>query len=124
MSCRKILVVEDDEDIRNMLMLALEIEGYSTVGAANGKEGLDLLPKMSGPCLILLDLMMPVMNGWEFLQAKRKDNVVSVIPVVIVSAFTDQAEGEEVDGVLKKPIDFDALLRCVKQHCGSVASNG
>jgi CheY-like chemotaxis protein len=118
MSCKTILVVEDDKDIRDMLALALETEGYSVVRSANGREGLDLLGNASGPCLILLDLMMPVMNGWDFLKAMRKDDILTIIPVVIVSAFADQVEGENVQGIMKKPIEFDALLNIVKKYCG------
>jgi CheY-like chemotaxis protein len=119
MGCRTIVVIEDDDDIRNMLMLMLESLGYCVAGAANGREGLEVLSAAQGPCLILLDLMMPVMNGWEFLQAKREDDVLAVIPVVIVSAFSSQAKDENVEGVLKKPIDVQALLQFVKQYCAS-----
>lgn len=117
MRCRTILVVEDEEAIRKMLMMLLEVEGYSAVGVANGKEGLEILPKIMGPCLILLDLMMPLMNGWEFMQAVRKDDVLAVIPIVVVTAFYEQATGEKVVGVLKKPIDFDALIKYVNRFC-------
>jgi CheY-like chemotaxis protein len=85
MACRQILVIEDNADIRKLLMLTLESEGYCVVGAADGREGLDVLARISGLCLILLDLMMPVMNGWEFLRAKQKDGVLAVIPVVVIS---------------------------------------
>ena len=117
MKCQKILVIEDDSDIRDMLMLMLESLGYNVEGAANGKEGLDMLHKTSGPCLILLDLMMPVMNGWEFLQARRRDDILAIIPVVILSAFSSEAQGEKVEGILKKPIDVDALMEFVKRYC-------
>ena len=118
MARKQILVIEDDADIRECLMLLLESEGYSVAGAADGREGLDVLARMSGPCLILLDLMMPVMNGWEFLQAKRKEDILAVIPVVVLSAGSD-ARGEQVEGILKKPVDVDALLAFVRKHCGS-----
>jgi len=119
MKCKTILVIEDDDDIRNMLILALQVEGFEVVGAPNGKDGMALLAKLSGPCLILLDLMMPVMNGWEFLRAKGHDDVLATIPVVILSAFVDQARDEQVEGFLKKPIDLDALLKFVVQYCES-----
>lgn len=118
MGCKTILVVEDDKDIRDMLAFALEVEGYDVARAANGKEGLDLLPNMSGPCLILLDMMMPVMNGWEFLRAMRKDDILAVIPIVIVSAFSEQLLDEDVQSVMKKPIDLEALYKIVKKNCG------
>jgi CheY-like chemotaxis protein len=119
MARKQILVIEDDADIRECLMLMLESEGYRVAGAADGREGLDVLAGMSGPCLILLDLMMPVMNGWEFLQAKRKDDILAVIPVVVLSAFGSDGRGEQVEGILKKPVDVDALLAFVRKHCGS-----
>lgn len=125
MTCNTILVVEDDADIRDMIVLALEAEGYQVTSAVNGKDGLNLLPSLARPCLVLLDLMMPVMNGWEFLQAKRQSDILAVIPVVIVSAFAEQAQREEnVLGVLKKPIDLDALLKFVKQYCGPGGAPG
>jgi len=119
MACKQILVIEDNADIRKLLMLTLESEGYCVLGAADGREGLDVLSRISGLCLILLDLMMPVMNGWEFLRAKRKDGILAVIPVVVLSAFGSQALGEQVDGVLDKPVDVDALLAFVSKYCGS-----
>jgi CheY-like chemotaxis protein len=100
-----------------MLMILLETAGYSVVGAADGMQGLDLLYGLPEPCLVLLDLMMPIMNGWEFLQAKRESDILATIPVVIVSAFTSQAPVEKVEGILKKPIDLGALLRLVKEYC-------
>ena len=118
MACKAILVVEDDTDIREMLMLMLETEGYSVVGAAEGIEGLAVLSRISAPCLILLDLMMPVMNGWQFLRAVRKDDILAVIPVVVVSAFSGQAQDEQVEAILRKPIDVDALMEFVKKYCG------
>lgn len=118
MSCKTILIVEDEKDIRDTYALALEIEGYTVVCAANGKDGLDLLPRTQGPCLILLDLMMPVMNGWEFLKAMRKNDVLAVIPVVVVSAFGELAKCENIENILKKPIELDTLLNIVKKYCG------
>lgn len=116
--CKDILVVEDDEGIRDTLKLALELEGYTVTTAANGQEGLDVLPTMPTPCLILLDLMMPVMNGWAFAEALRADMVLAPIPVVVVTAFAEKAARvAQARAILKKPIDFDSLLRLVKQFC-------
>lgn len=116
--CKDILVVEDDEGIRETLKLALELEGYTVTTAANGQEGLDVLPTMPTPCLILLDLMMPVMNGWAFAEALRADMMLAPIPVVVVTAFAEKAARvTQARGILKKPIDFDSLLRVVKQFC-------
>jgi CheY-like chemotaxis protein len=119
-ACRSILLVEDDPDIQESLKDALEWEGYHVVGASNGREALDRLPGMPRPCLILLDLMMPVMNGWEFAQAVQTDVMLAAIPIVVVSAFTDEAETKKIRTreVVKKPVDLDLLLRVVKRYCG------
>jgi len=114
----KILVIEDDADIRETLRQALEYEGYDSVGAANGQEGLEILGNIDSPCLILLDLMMPVMDGWKFAEKLRDDEKLSTIPVVIVSAFVDQTRTLNAQGILKKPVELDALLEVVKKYCG------
>ena len=115
-----ILIIEDDEGIRTSLRLALEFEGYTVFTAANGKEGLDVLPTMPRPCLILLDLMMPVMNGWEFIKALEEGDVtLATIPVVIVTAFAEQAQALKSKGVIKKPVDLDVLFQAVKKWCPS-----
>jgi CheY-like chemotaxis protein len=114
-----ILVVEDDFDSREMMKLFLESEGYPVVSAAHGKEALHQLSGLS-PCLIILDLMMPVMNGWEFRAAQTQDPALSKIPVVVVSAdgnVKEKATKLGVAGYLQKPVQFDALLDLVKQHC-------
>lgn len=69
MNCRSILIIEDEKAIRETFRLALEMEGYQVNEASNGKEGLEALSTMPRPCVILLDLMMPVMNGWAFIRA-------------------------------------------------------
>jgi CheY-like chemotaxis protein len=98
--CKRVLVVEDEDVIRETFGLALELEGYKVFTAANGKEALDLLSKIPAPCLILLDLMMPVMNGWEFIEAVQKDASLSTIPVVVVTAYGDQAKKIQAAGLL------------------------
>lgn len=120
MPCQTILVVEDDMEIRNALVQTLELEGYSVRSAQDGKEGLAMLGAIEGPCLILLDLMMPVMNGLEFLQARKENSAIATIPVVVVSAFSEKAKlaREESQGFIKKPINIDQLLSFVKRFCG------
>lgn len=115
--CNTILVVEDEKGIQDIIKIALEMEGYEVVTADNGKEGLEMLPNMKTPCLILLDLMMPVMNGWEFVEALSKDMTVATIPVVIVTAYGERAQKIPSKGILKKPIDLDALLSQVNNWC-------
>ena len=116
--CREVLIVEDDEGVRDTLKLYLELIGYHVSTATNGKEGLDLLKKNSKPCIILLDLMMPVMNGWQFIDSIQKDPVLASIPIAIVTAFSDRTEGIHANAVLKKPIDVESMLKVVHQYCG------
>lgn len=113
-----ILIVEDDKEIQNSLKIALEFEGYKVFTADNGKEGLEILGKIPTPCIILLDLMMPVMNGWEFMDIISDDLMLSTIPVVIVSAVGDKKGVPKTEGYIKKPIDLDTLLNTVSKHCG------
>jgi CheY-like chemotaxis protein len=115
---KSILVIEDNKEIQDSLKMALEVEGYNVFIADNGKEALDKLEKIPTPCMILLDLMMPVMNGWEFVDAISKDLMLSTIPVVVVSAFGDKKGTPKTDGYIQKPIDLDALLNTVSKHCG------
>lgn len=117
-----ILVVDDDRDIREMLVQMLEDEGYAALTATDGREALQLLAGGARPCCILLDLMMPGMNGWEFRAAQRQDPRFADIPVVVLSARTDVAQATaELAGVkyLTKPIDFDALMDLVAAYCGA-----
>lgn len=119
-SCNKtVLIIEDDHDIRETFRQLLEMEGYGAVTASNGKEGLELLKRMGRPCLILLDLMMPVMNGWEFLAAQKGDLALANIPVVVVTAAGKSKENSiEAAGYIKKPVELQSLLDTVKQYCG------
>ena len=111
--------IEDDAAVRETLKLVLELEGYSVATAENGREALSLLPEIPTPCLILLDLMMPVMNGWEMARLLQKDHALAAIPMAVVTAFSEQAgnvPGAKV--VLKKPVDLEQLLQVVKKYCG------
>lgn len=114
-----ILLVEDDDFIRQEVSEALQDEGYSVSTAAHGKEALALLAEGEKPSVVLLDLMMPVMNGWEFLKAFKKDESYAGIPVVILSAFADRATiiGGDAISVLRKPINLDALFSVLSEHC-------
>jgi CheY-like chemotaxis protein len=94
------------------------MEGYQVVTATNGKNGLEFLGKMPMPCLILLDLMMPIMNGWEMAEVLRNNTGFSNIPIVIISAYADKAKSMQVREIIKKPIDLDHLLKTVKTYCG------
>jgi CheY-like chemotaxis protein len=116
-----ILIVDDDRDIREMLTETLADEGYDVASAADGQDALtQLRADPDAPCLILLDLMMPHMNGWEFCTAQQQDPRLAPIPVVVLSAWPDlkrAASTIPVVGYVPKPIDFDRLLHLVKRHC-------
>jgi CheY-like chemotaxis protein len=114
-----ILIVEDDPEIRETLKEIIELEGYSALTASDGQKALDLLRGMATrPCLVLLDLMMPVMNGWELLEHRERDLSLASIPVVVISAAGDRAQKASATAHIKKPVDIDVLLKTVHQFCG------
>lgn len=115
----RILVVEDDFDIRDTLAQILEAEGYDVSGAANGAEALDVLAHEVPPALILLDLMMPIMNGWQFRTEQLKNPEFAAIPVVVISA--DAGVGQKAQAIgaadsLKKPVPLETLLSVVSRY--------
>lgn len=115
--CRRVFVVEDDSELRRTLGEALTAQGYEVVAAANGAEALDALRRAeSRPCLILLDLMMPVMNGYEFRAAQRADPALSDIPVVVISAH-ERSEVVDADEFLPKPVALRRLLSVIARYC-------
>lgn len=114
---KTILIVEDDESIRETLQAVLELEGHNVLAAENGQVGLNLLASHPKPSLILLDLMMPVMNGWEFATVLESDSNLSDIPVIVVSAYSEKAITIKSKAILKKPVDLKLLYDTVKQWC-------
>jgi CheY-like chemotaxis protein len=119
-SRKSILVIEDDAATRAAVSLVLEDEGYSVTGVANGQEALQQLRRTRLPDLILLDLMMPIMNGWEFRKHQAQDPALQSIPVVVVSANADvpqKANALSARAYLMKPIDFIQLLEAVQRCC-------
>jgi CheY-like chemotaxis protein len=117
MTCETILLVEDDDDIRSTLKEVLELEGYNVATAAHGQEAFTRLEEIERPCVILLDLMMPVMNGWEFLEKQKESARFASIPVLVVSAAGDKARSASAQGFVKKPIEVDGLLEMIKKYC-------
>jgi CheY-like chemotaxis protein len=112
-----VLVVEDDEDIRDVITALLQELGYSVVVARNGQEALQRLRSgISRPCVILLDLWMPVMDGWQFRQEQQKDASLAAIPVVALSGTGE--ESFDAAAYLLKPVQFDPLIDTVKRFCG------
>jgi CheY-like chemotaxis protein len=113
-----ILIVEDDADLREMMAQLLSLEGFRAATVANGKEALQYLGASECPEVILLDLMMPVMDGWEFRRRQRADPNLSDVPVIVLSAIDQpQARDLHADAFLKKPLDFDRLLKLVHEYC-------
>ncbi len=110
-----ILIVEDEPEIRNVMQESLESIGLNILTAANGQEALGKLGNNAGVSLILLDLMMPVMNGWQFLSAIEKSPVLKKIPIIVVTVFSDQAKDLKVRGVIKKPFDLNDLIKEVNE---------
>jgi len=113
-----VLIVEDDLDTREMLGRFLELEGYTVETAENGKRALERLGSGVGACVILLDLMMPVMDGWQFRQEQIRDASLADIPVIVVSAAgRERLEKIHANAYLSNPVDLDELLGCVTQFC-------
>ena len=94
----------------------LETEGFEVVVASNGQEGLEVMSQMKAPCLVLLDLMMPVMNGEDFLRHVRKNPALDIIPVIIVTA-SGRMPLPGTQGILKKPFEISDLFATVTAHC-------
>lgn len=114
---RSVLVVDDDHNIRVVIRQALEAHGYTVHSATNGRDALELLKRIDTPDVILLDLMMPFMTGWEFIKEQKRDASIAQIPVVIVSA-AEAVEGTTLpaQGLIKKPFEIDTLIETVDQY--------
>jgi CheY-like chemotaxis protein len=123
-----ILIVDDDASIRQLLTLFLTHKEYRSVAVANGAEALSYLQHPDRfPRLILLDLMMPVMDGVAFRRAQQQDPRLAPIPVVLMSAVEDieeQAPALQVSASVPKPVDFELLLSVVEQHCKQSQQRG
>ena len=113
-----VFIIEDDTDTRDMLGKFLELEGYRVETAVNGQQALDRLHEGVDPSVILLDLMMPVMDGWQFRRHQAADERLSKIPTIVVSAAgRDRMAQVTADAYLAKPIDMDELLTRVSEFC-------
>lgn len=113
-----ILLVDDDDGIRSVVGEILREEGFHVVCACNGMEALALLRSGVRPCVILLDLMMPLLNGWEFLQLIKQAPDLAQIPVVILSGIDNlEARAASLGArvILRKPVELDALLGILNQ---------
>jgi CheY-like chemotaxis protein len=116
-----VMIVEDDRDLRESITEVLEDNEYCPIAAANGKEAMEQLKSSSEkPCVILLDIMMPVMDGWQFRAAQERDPELSEIPVIVLTAHGNIEEAESgmhPAACLKKPVALEVLLGTVEQFC-------
>jgi CheY-like chemotaxis protein len=111
-----VLIIDDDQPTRDALSAVLEGEGYSVSQAANGRDALDMLEHIALPDVVLLDMMMPVMTGWRFIEIVRSHPIFRALSLVVVSSASD--EWLEVTGakaIVRKPLNLDRLLRLLPQ---------
>jgi CheY-like chemotaxis protein len=115
------LIVEDDEPTASALVEFLRLAGYPSLRAGNGQEALDVLNGPQGPsiCIVVIDLMMPVMDGWELRARMLADARLAALPVVVVTADTTTRRRDEVRAVrfFVKPIEPSLLLEAIAQYC-------
>jgi CheY-like chemotaxis protein len=118
--CEGVLVVDDDADLLEATQAVLEDSGHRVLTAENGKQALSVLRGSAPrPCLILLDLMMPVMDGWRFRDEQEQDIALAPIPVVVVSGALDmlsKAASLRAAEHITKPLSFDRLLQVVRKY--------
>jgi CheY-like chemotaxis protein len=114
MAC--VLVVDDDEALREAIAEAIADAGYIVEQARDGREALEKM-RLSSPCIVLLDLMMPVMDGWEVVSEMDADAALAKVPVCVVSA-QDRVPPPRNVRTLKKPVSVAALVQAVEEHCG------
>jgi CheY-like chemotaxis protein len=122
-----ILVVEDDRDCRDLLCTWLQTNGYSTIPAGDGAQALQKLEERPDIELILLDLMMPGMSGWQFRSSQRGLAQCRKIPIVVMTGHPNpdgEAEWLDPEGVLLKPLDLRVVLDVVSRCCGPAPDNG
>jgi two-component system response regulator MprA len=119
-----VLLVEDDAAVRGMMTYVLELAGYHVTATANGREALDHLRQDRRPDVIVLDLRMPVMDGWQFRVEQCHDPELASVPVVVVSGESPEDAGSashEASGYLRKPVDLRELLEtigAIVEHSG------
>lgn len=114
-----VLIVDDDPGMCEALTTLLSDEGYHVAAACNGREALSYLTCHEAPCIILLDIMMPVMDGYTFCTQLCQHPALAAIPVVVLSAGAKSERILELcpAGFLRKPLDVNALLALVEEHC-------
>jgi CheY-like chemotaxis protein len=116
-SAATVLVIDDDADLREALCEALNDAGYTTLQAGDGREALACLRAAPLPQIIILDLMMPIMNGWEFRDEQRRDPVLAAIPVVVMTASRDfDRPALAAADYLQKPVTLDVLFEVLRNR--------
>jgi CheY-like chemotaxis protein len=113
-----VLIVEDEEDLRELMSDALQMRGYTVVTATEGTDALRKIDDIGLPCVILLDLLMPGMNGWDFFEEVRQRPELATVPVIIHSSASSRAPAG-VTRVLQKPLAFDSLVAVVAEYCSN-----
>lgn len=114
-----ILLIEDDSDIRGMTAELLRREGYVVQEATDGEEARFFLRRSDrDPCLVLIDLMMPVLSDWDVADILRSEDRIIAMPVVVLSASPPSTAPGGVSAFIRKPVDFDLLLGLVLRYCG------
>ncbi len=108
-----VLVVDDERDLREAVAEVLKDEGYEVIDARDGAEALSQI-RAHHPAVVLLDLMMPGMNGWEFCAARRREPELSAIPVIVISAL-GRVSGIDAAAFLQKPFELETLVSTVRQ---------
>ena len=113
-----VLLVEDDHDVRVTVRSILEDEGYEVFTATHGREAIAFLTRVTTlPKLLLVDLHMPVMDGWELIERLRDDSRLSGLPIVVLTAV-DQPPPGPITAFVRKPLDHDALVAMARHYCG------
>jgi CheY-like chemotaxis protein len=117
-----VLVVDDDPNLVRLMSKFLKLEGFSPIPAANGREALDYLRGGGGAHVILLDLRMPVMDGWTFRREQRADPGIADIPIVVLSGVENERESEmEAAASFRKPVSFIDVVGVVRRLCDTGA---
>lgn len=124
---KRVLIVDDAPDIQFLLKELLESEGYAVEHAENGREALQHLKNCASlPDLILLDLMMPIMDGYEFRKAQQQDARIANLPTIIMSADTESVRKKQRitgNAYITKPMDIDVLLSLIREQCTGLTSS-
>ena len=113
-----VLVVEDEEDLREMIREALELNGYAVVTAEDGRQALLRLPGIEQLCLVLIDLLMPGMNGWDLFHELKRRSELNGVPIIVHSSVAGRAPNGAAR-VLQKPLTFGELLSTVREYCAA-----